>query len=144
MSICEIIDDEVFRDIELEPLQQIVPLLVKVGLPVSQQGVVDAGFIAQLSVTQKMMDIHSKLMFYKLQHLILWVAENPCPTVGESDSHFQGLKDAWKNNLCKHLHEQVNKFAKEIFDALQGQQAQQRSKLIVPGQQNKPGILKPR
>lgn len=137
MNISQILDEEIFRDIELEPLQQIVPLLAKMGLPVNQQGVVDPGFIAQIAVTQRMMDIQSKLMFYKLQHLVMWVASNPLNAAGQS-------LEEWKNELCKHLHEQVNKFAKEIFDALQEQQVQQRSKLVIPGQEARQSILKPR
>lgn len=129
-------ETEAFRNITSNPLQQIAPLLAKLGLPVNQDGVVEPGFIAQLAVTQRIMDVNNKLEIYKLQCMIMWISEHPKPQMN--------MEEQWQLELCKHLHEQVDKFAKEIFDELQQYQQAQKSKLVIPGQESRSTLMRPR
>jgi hypothetical protein len=137
----DLFQSEQFRDITFEPLKQIAPLVAGVEIPANQDGVVDPGFIGQIAVNQRVLDISTRLEIYKLQCMIMWMVENPRPGVAPTQEALDVDTQRWGENLCKYLHEKVNNFAKEMFEALKQAQVQKQSKIVLPGQRN--GIVRP-
>jgi len=111
-------------------MEKIVPLLANVKLPANQQGVVNPAFIAQLAVTQRVMQVQMDLEIFKLTQMWEFLAEHPkpIPRLDRPDALWQ-----WKEGLCKYLHKGLEEHTDNIIGALQQSQKQEQSKIILPG-----------
>lgn len=127
-----------FNEIIPVSLDLLAKTVCKIRLPVDTRGVVNPEFIAQLVMSQKMLEYTQMLEMYKLQETVMWLANHPKPQMNQAE-----LLYAWAEEMCKYLHSRITQFTLGLLKQVQEENTP-KSNLIVPNGVENPTILKPR
>lgn len=140
MNIEDITNRDDFSSITANAINTIGPLLSNVSLPMGPGGQVDPSYLAQVTVNQRILDVVMKVEIHKLTCMILYCAANPYPSMEATMEELASSRDKWVQNLCKHLHTEVQKFVQDIVQSLQESKQAKQTRLVLPGQ--KPPVIR--
>ena len=124
-----------FNEVISVSLDLLAETACKIRLPVDARGAVNPEFIAQLVMSQKMLEYRSMLEVFKLQEMVMWLAHHPKPQMN--------MVDAWVDEMCKYLHKRITEFALNLLKQAK-EESKPKSNLIVPNGVENPTILTPR